>query len=278
MSRIIAVQSFRRGTGKSSFAANIATLLAVSGRRVGVVDTGIQAPSQHILFGLDDDEMGYTLNDYLQNRCEIEQTAYDMTARLSRNVSRSAGEPDDTRARVSGHIYLIPASTQLGATLREGYDIELLNQGLRGLIKALALDTLVIDTHAGLHKETLLSMAVADSLVITLRLDRQDYQGTAVMVDVARKLDVPHIALTVNEVAPGFDLEAVRAQVEQSYSCPVVAVLPHATEMVALASAGIFVLHYPAHPLTEVLKQALRRLMTPLKTRPSPPDWRGNPT
>lgn len=267
MSRIIAVQSFRRGTGKSSFAANVATLLAIGGRRVGVVDTGIQAPSLHILFGLDDDEVDYTLNDYLQNKCEIEQTAYDMTARLGHNVSRPAGEPDGTRPRVSGHIYLVPASTRLGATahmLREGYDIELLHQGLRGLIKALALDTLVIDTHAGLHEETLLSMAVADSLVITLRLDRQDYQGTAVMVDVARKLDVPHIALTVNEVAPGFDLEAVRAQVEQSYNCPVVAVLPHATEMVALASAGIFVLHYPAHPLTEVLKQALRRLMTPL--------------
>ena len=39
MSAIVSVHSFRGGTGKSNTTANIATLLAAEGRRVGVIDT-----------------------------------------------------------------------------------------------------------------------------------------------------------------------------------------------------------------------------------------------
>jgi hypothetical protein len=39
------------------------------------------------------------------------------------------------------------------------------------------------------------------------------------------------------------------------------AVLPHADEMMALASSGIFALHYPDHPVTAALKQAAASLV-----------------
>ena len=54
----------------------------------------------------------------------------------------------------------------------------------RDLIAALSLDYLLIDTHPGLNEETLLSIAISDSLVIILRPDQQDFQGTSVTVDV----------------------------------------------------------------------------------------------
>ncbi len=44
MAQIISFHSFRGGTGKSHTTANVATLLALAGRRVGVVDTDIQSP------------------------------------------------------------------------------------------------------------------------------------------------------------------------------------------------------------------------------------------
>ena len=52
MARVISVHSFRGGTGKSNIAASLATALALQGRRVAVVDTDIQSPGIHILFGL----------------------------------------------------------------------------------------------------------------------------------------------------------------------------------------------------------------------------------
>jgi len=54
MSRVISIHSFRGGTGKSNTTANLTGLLAQMGYRVGVVDTDIQSPGIHVIFGLDD--------------------------------------------------------------------------------------------------------------------------------------------------------------------------------------------------------------------------------
>jgi len=65
VTRIISVHSFRGGTGKSNLSANLAALYALAGKRVGVVDTDIQSPGIHILFGLQETATAHALNDYL---------------------------------------------------------------------------------------------------------------------------------------------------------------------------------------------------------------------
>ncbi len=245
MPQIISIHSYRGGTGKSNTTANLATLLAAEGRRVGVIDTDIQSPGIHILFGLEEGEMRHSLNDFLWGMCPIKETAHDVTFRLGGDIR--------------GRLFLIPSSMKAGdiaRVLREGYDVGVLRDGLHELIEALQLDMLMIDTHPGLNEETLLSIAISDALAIILRPDQQDYQGTSVTVEVARKLDVPRMVLIVNKVPAVFDTAQVKAKVEQTYQCHVAAVLPHSDEMMALASAGIFVLRYPDHPITTAMKEA----------------------
>ena len=249
MAKIISVHSFRGGTGKSNTTANLAALMALRGQHVGVVDTDIASPGIHVLFGMGDTGAGRALNDYLWGRCRIEDTAHDVTASLGSDVR--------------GKVLLIPSSIRAGEIariLREGYDVGLLNEGFRDLIAALRLDALLVDTHPGLNEETLLSMAISDVLVVVLRPDQQDYQGTAVTVEVARKLEVPCLRLIVNKVPAAFDSEEVRERVEQTYGCQVAAVLPHSDEMMVLASGGVFVARYPQHPLSVLYRQALDHL------------------
>jgi septum site-determining protein MinD len=249
MAKIISVHSFRGGTGKSNTTANLAALMALRGQHVGVVDTDIASPGIHVLFGMGDTGAGRSLNDYLWGRCRIEDTAHDVTASLGSDVR--------------GKVLLIPSSIRAGEIariLREGYDVGLLNEGFRDLIAALRLDALLVDTHPGLNEETLLSMAISDVLVVVLRPDQQDYQGTAVTVEVARKLEVPCLRLIVNKVPAAFDSEEVRERVEQTYDCQVAAVLPHSDEMMVLASGGVFVARYPQHPLSVLYRQALDHL------------------
>jgi MinD-like ATPase involved in chromosome partitioning or flagellar assembly len=250
MAKIISVHSFRGGTGKSNSTANIAALLAVGGMRVGVIDTDIQSPGIHILFALDERYMKYALNDFLWGKCDIDEAAYDVTASLGSDVA--------------GKVFLIPSSIRAGEiarVLREGYDVGLLNDGFHSLVSALGLDALLIDTHPGLNEETLLSIAISDALAIILRPDQQDYQGTSVTIEVARKLGVPRMLLVVNNVPATFDMTAVRTRVEQTYNCEVAAVLPHSDEMMALASAGIFSLRYPDHPIAVSYGQIARALL-----------------
>jgi MinD-like ATPase involved in chromosome partitioning or flagellar assembly len=241
MSKILSIHSFRGGTGKSNTAANLAALMVQRGLRVAIVDTDIPSPGVHAPLGLDQDSLAYTLNDYLWGQCTIEQAAYPVA-----------------EAEVGPGLYLIPSSIKTGAitrVLREGYDVERLNDGFRNVIGALDLDLLVIDTHPGLNSETLMSVAISDILIIILRPDRQDYQGTAVTVEVGRRLEVPAMYLLVNKVLTSYDFEAVRRQVSETFGCPVAGVLPQCDEMMELSSAGLFILHYPEHPLSLELRR-----------------------
>jgi MinD-like ATPase involved in chromosome partitioning or flagellar assembly len=242
MAKIISIHSFRGGTGKSNLAANLTALMAADGKRVGVIDTDIQSPGIHNLFDLSGEHISHTLNDFLWGTCSIDQVAADVTPRLA--------------TPVEGQIFLIPSSIKSGEIariLREGCDARLLTSALRKAISELKLDTLIIDTHPGLNEETMLSIAISHALLIIMRPDRQDYEGTGVTIEVASALNVPQMAMIINKVPPGFDTEDVRRHVGQTFNCEVAAVLPHSDEMMALASSGIFVQHYPDHPISQNL-------------------------
>jgi MinD-like ATPase involved in chromosome partitioning or flagellar assembly len=159
---------------------------------------------------------------------------------------------------------LIPSSLKTGEIariLREGYDVGLLNDGLQDLLKRMRLDYLFIDTHPGVNEETLLSIAVSDTLVLIVRPDQQDFQGTAVAVELARKLEVPEMFIVINKVPTGTDPAALRACVEGLYRTDVAAVLPLSIEMARMASGDIFCNRYPTHPLTRDLEGVAQRII-----------------
>lgn len=250
MPTIVSVHSYRGGTGKSNLTANLATAIALQGKRVGIVDTDIQSPGIHVLFGLDDTKINRALNDYLWGECRIEETAYHVT-------------PPAVAAR-GGAIYLVPSSIKAGEiarVLRDGYDVALLNDGFQDLIERLNLDYLFIDTHPGLNEETLLSIAVSDVMVLILRPDQQDFQGTAVTVEVARTLGVPRMILAINKALKSLDFAALRRDVERTYQAEVGAIFPLSEDMLRLASGGVFCLHHPDHEFTREVMALARQIM-----------------
>lgn len=252
MSKIVSIHSFRGGTGKSNSTANLAALIARLGNRVGIVDTDIQSPGIHVLFGFDEERMKHSLNDYLWGNCLIEDTAYDVSSVLKE------------KATSSSKIYLIPSSIKardITKILREGFDFNMLNDGFQDLIDTLELDYLFIDTHPGLNEETLLSLTISDILVLILRPDNQDFQGTAVTVEVARKLQVPEMLLLINKALPSLDFNSLRQQVEKIYKAPVAGILPLSEDMVQLASSDLFCLRYPNHPFSQEMQKVAKQIM-----------------
>jgi MinD-like ATPase involved in chromosome partitioning or flagellar assembly len=252
---VISVHSFRGGTGKSNTTANLAAQLARGGHRVAIVDTDIQSPGIHVLFGLEDARVPHALNDYLWGRCAIADTVQDVSSRLADGGAAGTAS--------GGAVYLVPSSirpSDISRVLREGYDVDLLTDGFKELINQLQLDYLFVDTHPGLNEETLLAMAISDVLLLLLRPDRQDMQGTAVTVEVARQLDVPRMMIVVNKVLPSTDREALRRDVEAAFQVPVAGVLTLSEEMVALGSDGLFTLRYPDHPLSAEIRSVAGQL------------------
>ena len=239
---IISIHSFRGGTGKSNTTANIAAVLARRGHRVGVIDTDIQSPGIHVLFRMQEDDIRHSLNDYLWGKCAIQQAAHEVSNILGNNPN-------------NGALFLIPSSiktNEIARILREGYDPAALSDGYTDLLDEMRFDYLLIDTHPGLNEETLLSIAMSDVLTIIMRPDSQDYQGTGVTVEVARKLGTNRLLLVVNKVPQSFDQDDVRQKIEQTYQCPVAALFPHSDDLMSLASSDVFVLQNPNHPMTSL--------------------------
>lgn len=252
MTKVISIHSFRGGTGKSNTTANVASVLAAEGKKVAVIDTDIQSPGIHVLFRLGEDEVDKALNDFLFGQCEISDAAYDVTPRLE--------------TPVPGRLHLIPSSVKtsdITRVLRDGYDVGRLNEGLMAIGAQLDLDYLLIDTHPGLNEETLLSIAVSDSLAIIMRPDQQDYQGTGVTVEIAKRLEVPRVFIVVNKAPPQLDFDQLAARVQQTYDVSVAAILPHSDDLMNLASEGVFSLRNPNHELTAVYRHVARALAGP---------------
>ena len=250
MSKIISIHSYRGGTGKSNTTANIATQVAMQGNRVAIVDTDIQSPGIHVLFGMEEDDINRSLNDYLWGKCEISEAVYDVGAKLKMADGR-VGLPQ-------GQLFLIPSSirpNEIAKVLKEGYDVGTLSDGFQDAIEDLDLDYFFIDTHPGLNEETLLSIAISDVLILIMRPDRQDFQGTAVTVDVSRKLDIPNLFLLINKALPEYDFAALKEQVEQTYNTPVVGSLPLSTDVARLSSSGVFSIVEPTHEWSQTIKQ-----------------------
>ncbi len=249
MSKIVTIHSFRRGVGKSSLIANLAVLLALQGRRVALIDTDFQSPSIHLFFDLHDGEVTHTLNDYLWDKCNILSTVQDVTPRLTSNTT--------------GKLFVIPASNNIAdimQIIRTPPNIDRYVDGLEKLEKELSLDIILVDASAGLNEGTLQAIAVSNAVVLVLHPDKHDFQGTAVTVDMIRRLQIPAIHLVLNDVPDNLNVEDVRLQLEQTYHCGESIVLNHTEELMTLASSQPFVLCYPEHPLTARIKELAEQL------------------
>lgn len=244
MSQIITLHSYRGGTGKSSIAANLALLLASAGRRVALVDTDIQTPTLDVMFGDTVPAAHRSLTDYLIGRCEIEAAAH------------RAGTP-------SGHegLFLVPARSRAAGRneiMGRGYDVGLLREGFDRLIDSLALDVLLLDTHAGFNNETVTAMASSDTLLVVTRADRLDLAGARETMALAGRLGCGRLSVAVNMVPEGMAHEPLRTDIEAVYHTPPAAVLPYTGELAFPAGKEHFSTVHPHHPLVA----GYRRIIT----------------
>jgi len=232
MGKIVSIHSFRGGTGKSNITANLGYCLASKGKKVCIIDTDVQSPGIHVPLQVDKFKTKgvpfFTLNDYLLNNVDIRKVALDISKGF--NLAKDS-------------LYVIPSSLNtmdITKILKDGYDVAILADAFRKLDEYLNLDFLLIDTHPGLNEETLLSIAMSDNLFVVMRPDEQDFQGTSVTVDVARKLRVKHISIIVNMVSPSYDKTQIKKEVIKAFDCKVAEVLPHTYKLTELASKKLY--------------------------------------
>jgi MinD-like ATPase involved in chromosome partitioning or flagellar assembly len=253
---IVSIHSYRGGTGKSNFTANLAWWLATQGKRVGVIDTDLQSPGVHMVFAFDTARLTFTLSDFLFGKCQVEDAAYDISQSVGLQAQPGAGQ-----------LLLLPSSMRIEAITRivaEGYDVGKLNDNLKQLGQSLGLDYVLLDTHPGMNRETMLSTAISELQIVLIRPDTQDFHGTAVLLEVARRLGVPRTFLVANKVVSSLTREAMQRMVHDAFGAELIGCLPLAEEMASLGSRGLFCQKYPQHKITAELYAVSQRVLKEL--------------
>ena len=281
ITRIISVQSFKGGTGKSTITANLAVTLAQLGKRVGVVDLDLEGPGLHVIFGVSDGEVAGTINDVLQRRIPVSQAVLDLTGRVKLK---------------DGLLIFCPAGHTLDEILKildTGFNLSTFKSILEELGRIYRLDYVFIDSHPGIERDTLLAMALCDYLVVISRVDQQDLFGSGVMTEVAGQLNKP-VVVILNMVPSSVsekESKKISDRLAHLFGLRVLTALPFNSDVLENLSKGVFVLERPKDPLThrftEIATKMLEAIETnspsaepSLKSAPSDSilDWEGKAT
>jgi MinD-like ATPase involved in chromosome partitioning or flagellar assembly len=244
--RWLAVHSFKGGTGKSTITANLALSLAEQGKNVCVVDMDLAGPGIHVMFGVEEADVKWTMTNVLLGQAKMIDAAIPMTERFGLK---------------NGKLHFIPASykvEEMLRLLRHGLEVKLFTEGLQQITNDLKLDYLLVDTHPGIEDDTVLVMGSCNGLLIISRIDQQDLLGTAILSRLASSLGKTSLLL-FNMIPPGLAESSVRDiadKLSRRLGLHVLASLPFYDTVLQSLSRGIFMHEFPKHEYARKIWEA----------------------
>ena len=198
MTKCIAFHSYKGGTGKTTLAANFAALLASKGHRVVLLDLDVYAPSLQSYF---DTTPTKWINDFLFDKAQVEDVLLDFTPILTDVKKRNSIDNKFSTKRIEKSARLDSSEGKLwvgfcsskkeeiyklegGSTVsgkQESSKIHLLRRFIylrELLISDYRADYVIIDTSPGIRYWSINALAVADILLLTLKMGDLDVAGT----------------------------------------------------------------------------------------------------
>src|SRR6266851_2693797 len=257
MTKVIAVHSFKGGTGKTTLTANIAAILALH-HRVGVMDLDLSGPGLHVLFGLKKGEVKATMTDIFLGDATPSDVIIDLTPRFP---------------KLKGGLYFCPASNKVEDMLRllkAGLEVSLFQDTLQKVGEQCNLDYIIVDTHPGVENDTVLAMGCCDALVLVSRVDQQDLFGTAVMVLLAETFEKPTY-LALNMIPPGVKIKdaiKVGKELADLFRSKFLEAFEFQIDVINNLSRSVFVLDHPTSTFARKVGEAADFLVKELGEAP----------
>ena len=255
MSKIIAVHSYKGGTGKTSMSVNLAATFAKMGKKVCVFDLDFRAPSLFAI--LKTPNADFWLNDYLNNTCEIDKTLIDLSSRLTGNGN--------------GKFYTVLANPSTEAirdmsSKDRKWEMRALGRLLslrETLLKDQNFDYLIFDTSPGLQYSSINAIVAADFVIVATTGDRSDVDGTKRMLAELYNLFEKKTGLVLNKVLdPSATAKKteMQAKIKSDYQVPMLGMVPCFCEILRAEGNLIFVQDKPDHPFTKILAEMAKKI------------------
>jgi len=248
MGKIIAVHSYKGGTGKTLLSINLAALYANRGKSVALMDLDFRAPSLHAIFKVQDSE--YWLNDYLNGVCEIKKVLHDLS---QTHVKRG-------RLLVGLANPSTEAIREMTAKDRK-WEMKALGRLLSlktSLLSDMGMDNVIFDTSPGLQYSSINAIVAADVVLVVSGMDISDIKGTQRMIEELYDLFEKKTGLIMNKVFSEVLLSKTqRADLAKkllnSYNLPMIEMIPCFCDILKTGGVSIFATENPEHPFIKTL-------------------------
>lgn len=248
MGKIIAVHSYKGGTGKTSLSTNLAATFARRGKKVCLMDLDFRAPSLHAIFKKQN--LDYWLNDYLNGICEIDKVLVDVTKEHGNGGKLMVALANPTTEAIrdmtaKDRKWEMKALGRL-LSLRSA----LLNDG--------DFDYIIFDTSPGLQYSSINAIVAADVVLVVTSLDASDINGSQRMTSELYDLFEKKTGILINKVIADYlsskeEEKKFSKRIKEIHSLPVLATIPCFCEVLRAAGNFIFTEERPEHPFTETI-------------------------
>jgi len=248
MGKIIAIHSYKGGTGKTLLSINLAALYANRGKSVALLDLDFRAPSLQAIFKVHDSE--YWINDYLNGVCEIKKVLADLSQTHVKRGKLLVGLANPSTEAIR----------EMTAKDRK-WEMKALGRLLSlktSLLNEMGLDFVIFDTSPGLQYSSINAIVSADVVLVVSGTDVSDIKGTQRMIDELYELFEKKTGLIMNKVLNEvLSSKTERADLAQkllnSYNLPMIEMIPCFCDILRIGNSTILAAENPEHPFVKTL-------------------------
>lgn len=247
MGKIIAVHSYKGGTGKTIISINLAATLAKRGKKVCLLDLDFRAPSIATL--LKAENVNYWLNDYLNGMCEIDKVLVDLSDRIKNNGKFFVGFANPATEAIRD----MTAKDRKWEMRALGRLLSLRNS----LLNDRGFDYIIFDTSPGLQYSSINAIVSADVVIVATTFDMSDVDGTRRMLKELYELFEKKTEIVLNKVLNDISLisgKELQSKIKDVYQAPLLGIIPCFCDVLKGEGHIIFAQEKPEHPFTKILE------------------------